>query len=309
MNTMTTKASRMTARQFSKLTSSLTFTLESRHLESAMAKDEKLANSTVESLERVLLDAASWGLSLSPTQRLLYPLTYWNKKLGKYEAQATPSYMGLIQAVTRSGNVRSVSTGIVREGDYFRQWTDDGGKHIQHEVSTKHSEVDKVTHVYCLAKMRDGSLDVEVMEWADIEACKNQAAKQNGGSVPPVWSGPFRHEQFKKCAVRRAWKRWPRDDKLAEVMTLQDKAEPMVFEAEAVVALSKAQLKELEQRIRSGGVDDAVKIRRWLAGLANAMGYARIEQVPADLQPQLVERIDHRLKAIADKPKEEQPHV
>ena len=117
MNALTSKKDlAVLGRQFSRIGSSLTFAVEVANLTAAMSKDEKLANSTYDSLRGVLLDAASWGLTLSTTQRLMYVVAYYNKKIGKYEAQAIPSYMGMIQMVTRSGRVLNVQTGIVCEG-------------------------------------------------------------------------------------------------------------------------------------------------------------------------------------------------
>ena len=59
--------------------------------------------------------------------------------------------------------------------------------------------------VFAQAKLKDGTVYVEVMNMKDIEAIKGASR----GSKYGPWAGPFASEMMKKSAIRRLTKRLP----------------------------------------------------------------------------------------------------
>lgn len=238
---------------------------------------KKLQNCTPESIGQSLIDLAQMGLTLSPAYKLAYLIPYGET------CTASPSYMGLEQVAYRTGLIAGIQANVVRKGDTFRDWTDETGRHIHHEMGRERGEV---THAYCMAYLTNGAPAlIEVMDQKALRACRDAAAKKNHGTVPFVWKGPFREEMYKKCAVRRASKHWPKSESphIRHMMEALDRTDPMDFST-PVNELHKEFLGESEMDgllavlDRAGFPEEGQ--RRQLHGLARSLGYQSINQVP-----------------------------
>jgi len=183
-----------------------------------------------------MLDVAFTGLTLAPSQSLLYLIPYDNK------ATLAIGYRGMEQLAYRTGVVIGIQAALVCEKDpEFTVGTGQNGRYVLHaEARTDRGEV---THAYCIAKFRNGEQHVEVMDREQLEAVEEAATKKNprGGSV---WRSRFRGEMQKKAVIRRAWKHWPQDTegRLEIAQTIMDTIEPVTFEGEAVRVISPGQV-------------------------------------------------------------------
>lgn len=200
---------------------------------------EQLRQCSPESIHNCMLDVAFTGLTLAPSQSLLYLIPYGST------ASVAIGYRGLEQLAYRTGVVVSIQAALVCENDpVFTTATDKGGRYVLHEEARK--DRGEVTHAYCVAQFNNGKQHVEVMDREQLDAveeqaCKKQRSGKRGGAV---WRGPFKDEMRKKAVIRRAWKHWPQDTegRLERVQTIMDTVEPVTFEGEAVRVIGKGQV-------------------------------------------------------------------
>jgi len=200
---------------------------------------EELRKCSPESIHNCMLDVAFTGLTLAPSQSLLYLIPYAGK------ATLTIGYRGMEQLAFRTGVIAAIQAALVCENDpVFTVGTGPSGRYITHEEARK--DRGGVTHSYCIAQFRNGKQHVEVMDLEQLQAVEEAAVKRNprGGAV---WRSKFRGEMQKKAVIRRAWKHWPQDTdgRLERVQVIMDSVEPVSFEGEAVRIISERQVNQL----------------------------------------------------------------
>lgn len=203
---------------------------------------EDLRKCSPESIHNVMLDVAFTGLTLAPSQALLYIIPWGG------HANLMIGYRGMEQLAYRTGIVDSIQAVLVHEKDpVFRVVTEHGQRAIFHEEAR--TDRGEVSHAYCIAQFRSGKQHVEVMDRSQLDAVEEHAQKKqkSGKRGGAVWRGPFKDEMRKKAVVRRAWKHWPQDadGRLAQAQNIMDTIEPIVFEGEAVRVLSPTQVGSL----------------------------------------------------------------
>ena len=205
---------------------------------------EALRKCTPESIHNCLLDVAFTGLTLAPSQALLYIIPYGET------ASLTIGYRGLEQMAYRTGVVTLIQAALVRERDpVFRVGVAPGGaRYVVHEEARL--DRGEVTHAFCLATFKTGGQHVEVLDKEDLDAIEEAAIKprkpgqKSGGAV---WKTRFKPEMQKKAAIRRAWKHWPQDaeGQLQKAISIMDQIEPSVFEGESVRIITNRQTNQL----------------------------------------------------------------
>ncbi len=203
---------------------------------------EDLRRCTPQSIHNALLDVAYTGLTLAPSQSLLYLIPYKDK------ATLCIGYRGMEQMAYGTGVVIAIQAALVCENDpVFSVGSGPDGRYIMHEEARK--DRGEVTHAYCIASFRNGKQHTEVMDREDLEAVEEAATKSRPGKKPggAVWRSRFRGEMQKKAVIRRAWKHWPHDTegKMQRAMEVLDVIEPVTFEGEAVRIISSRQTSQL----------------------------------------------------------------
>ena len=205
--------------------------------------NEKLRECTPQSIQNCFLDIAYIGLTLAPSQSLVYLIPYGDK------ATVLIGYRGLEQLAYRTGVVELIQAALVCENDpVFTVGTAPTGRYVLHEEARK--DRGEVTHTYCVASFRNGKQHVEVMDKEDLDAVEEAATKPRkpgGKSGGAVWRSRFKPEMQKKAVIRRAWKHWPQDTdgRLEQAQRILDTIEPMAFEGEAVRVISTRQMNQL----------------------------------------------------------------
>lgn len=156
-------------------------------------------------------------LGLEPGNALghAYLIPFWNNKKGVKEVQFIPGYRGLIDLARRSGQIISISARAVHENDHFRYGygTEEFIEHIPTE-----GEPGELTHVYAVAKLKDGGIQMEVMSRAQVEAIRTK------GNNNPVWKSHF-DEMARKTVVRRIFKYLPVSVEMAGAALASDQAD------------------------------------------------------------------------------------
>lgn len=111
-------------------------------------------------------------------------------------------YRGFIQLMRNSRQLASIRAVVVHEKDLFKM-REGIEQSIKHEPFLD-GEPGPLKYVYCVVKLKDGSIQVEVMTRAQVEAIRARARSGNNGP----WKTDY-EEMAKKTVVRRIAKYVP----------------------------------------------------------------------------------------------------
>lgn len=135
----------------------------------------------------------------------------WIKKV-----QWMPMIAGILKKVRNSGELSTIVARVVYGGDKFRNWIDDNGEHIEYEAGEEQDR-NIVRRVFAMAKLKDGSIEVEPLTPDDIEKIRNASKSKDKGPWVDWWE-----EMAKKSALRRLAKRLPVSTDLDDLIRRDD---------------------------------------------------------------------------------------
>jgi len=214
-------------------------------------QNPKLLDCTQESFLGAIMQCAQLGLQPDGLIGSAYIIPY-----GKV-ATLLIGYKGLVDLARRSGQISTIYAVPVHENDDFKYQlgTDPGISHIPAET-----DAGKFTHVYAVAKLKDGGLQFEVMTKEQVEKIRARSKAKDSGP----WQTDY-EEMAKKTVLRRLCKLLPtstEDNRLQKAVSLDELAEigkpqpiditlsettPEVIEADATVK---------EESVPAESVDD-----------------------------------------------------
>jgi len=153
--------------------------------------------------------AASLGLEIG-VNGLCYLVPY------KGRCQFQLGYKGMIELARRSGEITTLIARAVYENDEF-EYNYGLDEVLIHKPAT--SGRGKLTHVYAMAKLKDGGHCFDVLTREDVEKAKKSAASTNG-----PWSTHY-DEMAKKTAIKRLFKYLPVSIEAQNVVAMDDAAD------------------------------------------------------------------------------------
>ncbi len=145
-------------------------------------------------------------------------LVLFNTKVGGEWVKAVqwmPMVHGIIKKMRNSGELASISAHPVYERDAFEYVLGDA-EAIVHKPFLS-GDAGKMIAVYAIARLKDGSIQREVMTRAEVE--KVRAASKSGNSGP--WVGWF-EEMARKTVVRRLSKYLPMSTEVEDALRADD---------------------------------------------------------------------------------------
>lgn len=134
------------------------------------------------------------------------------------EVQLQIGYRGMVDLARRSGNIVSISARIVYQGDIFgiEYGTEEAIQHIPK------FESNVITHVYAIAKLRDGGTQFEIMPLVEIEEIRdNHSAGYQRDPKGSPWAKHF-GEMAKKTLVRRLFKMLPTSVEIRDAIRVDE---------------------------------------------------------------------------------------
>lgn len=182
----------------------------------AITKNPALADCTQATLMSCLLDLAQLGIEADGRRAHLIPFN--NRKKNIVECTLIIDYKGLVELVKRGGDVVTIHADKVCKNDNF---VVDMGEIKKHQIDYSKPRGDAYAY-YAYAKMKDGSLQTEVMTKAEVEKIRDASR----GKTQAPWTQHF-DEMGKKTAFRRLSKWLPM---LPEVAQKVDEVERMEFD-------------------------------------------------------------------------------
>ncbi|MCK7581139.1 MAG: recombination protein RecT [Chromatiales bacterium] len=168
----------------------------------------KLLECAPASLMNAIVKASQLGLEVGSAMGHAYLVPY------KTECTLIIGYRGMIALARRSGEIQSITARVVYARDTFE--LEYGLEEKLRHVPSTDEDPGPVTHVYAVAKLKDGGIQYEVMTRAEVEAIRKRS--RAGGSGPWVtdWN-----EMARKTVMRRLFKYLPMSIEMADAMSAE----------------------------------------------------------------------------------------
>lgn len=168
----------------------------------------KLAANDRQSVVNAVTNIAAIGISLNPAKKQAYLVP----RKGKICLDI--SYMGLIDLAIQSGSIMWAQADLVYSSDAFTLNGFD--KPPTHSFNPFSKDRGDIVGAYVVVKTHSGDYLTECMSREDIDAIKNRSESVKAGKSSP-WDTDY-GEMAKKTVVKRAYKYWPKSDRLDEAI-------------------------------------------------------------------------------------------
>ena len=178
------------------------------------SKNKLLQKCTPASVFGAIIQASQLGLEIGVLGQA-YLVPYKNNKEQAYEAQFIPGYKGLISLARRSGEVTSIETHIVYDGDKFdlKLGLD---THLEHVPLLK-GDRGQPRLVYGVAKFRDGGHHFEWMSIGDVNKARQRSKSRDNGP----WVTDY-EQMVRKTLIRRMANYLPMSIELQQAIQISD---------------------------------------------------------------------------------------
>lgn len=168
----------------------------------------KIATGNRQSVINAVTNVAAIGISLNPAKRQAYLVP----RDGRICLDI--SYMGLIDLAVATGSIRWAQAELVRAADTFAlNGFDAPPTHVFNPFSKDRGEI---VGAYVVVKTADGDYLTTPMSKDDIDGIMNRSQSVKSGKSSP-WKTDY-GEMAKKTVVKRAYKYWPKNDRLSEAI-------------------------------------------------------------------------------------------
>lgn len=164
----------------------------------------KLAMQNRQSVVNAVTNIGAIGISLNPAKRQAYLVP----RDGKICLDI--SYMGLMDLAMATGSIRWAQAEIVYAADSFALNGFD--KPPTHGYNPFAKDRGEILGVYVVVKTADGDYLTTCMSRDEIDAIMNRSQSVKSGKSSP-WKTDY-GEMAKKTVVKRAYKYWPKTDRL-----------------------------------------------------------------------------------------------
>lgn len=146
-----------------------------------------------------VMQAAALGLEPNTPMQECWLQPRRNKDVD--ECELSIGYKGYAKLARRSGNVRELVAGVVREGDEFDYSRGLEKDTFHHKQLT--DEGDELTHAYCIARLTNGGTAFTVMTRKQVEKRRamSESWKNERARAYSPWT-KWTEEQWRKTAIR-----------------------------------------------------------------------------------------------------------
>lgn len=203
---------------------SLTWAKECQFAIQLFQRNQKLAETAIAnptSAQNAIINVAAVGISLNPASKLAYLVP----RDGMVCLDI--SYMGLLHIAQSAGVIKWGQCKLVHASDdYETLGLDKAPAHKYNPFATPDAR-GTVIGGYCTVKTADGDYLTEEMSLAEIEEIRK--VSKAGSSPKGPWVN-FWSEMARKTIVKRAYKYWPRADRLDNAVDVLNESEGIYTE-------------------------------------------------------------------------------
>ena len=182
-------------------------------------RNPALAKASPISFVGAIMQCGALGLEPSGSLGHAYLIPFGNGKdsQGRPNIQLIIGYRGMLDLAKRSGQISSISARAVYENDDFNYSY--GLEETVHHIPAS-GERGELTHVYAVARMKDGGVQFEVMSVFDVEKVK----KASKASASGPWV-TYYEEMAKKTVIRRLFKYLPISIEMQKAVTIDEQGD------------------------------------------------------------------------------------
>ena len=168
---------------------------------SAVNHEPKLLECDFVTLMSCVMRCSALGLEPSAVDGLgrAYILPYRNSKANKMEATFILGYKGMLELARRSGEIASIEARAVHAGDRF-EYEYGFDEKLRHVPASGKGNNENLTHVYMIARFKDGGHYFDVMTKEEIEEVRKSSRAKDSGP----WVSNY-EAMAKKTVIRRAF--------------------------------------------------------------------------------------------------------
>ena len=203
---------------------SLTWAKECQFAIQLFQRNQKLAETAIAnptSAQNAIINVAAVGISLNPASKLAYLVP----RDGMVCLDI--SYMGLLHIAQSAGVIKWGQCKLVHDSDdYETLGLDKAPAHKYNPFATP-DDRGAVIGGYCTVKTADGDYLTEEMSLAEIEEIRK--VSKAGTSPKGPWVN-FWSEMARKTIVKRAYKYWPRADRMDNAVDVLNESEGIYTE-------------------------------------------------------------------------------
>lgn len=178
----------------------------------ATSRNRQLLACTPQSLLLAVMNAAQLGLEAGSPLGSAYLVPYGDT------CQLIVGYRGLIELARRSGQIASIEAQVVHDNDEFI--CERGFNPVLRHIPCWKGDPGDMYAAYAIAKLTDGSSQVEVMTKAQIDAIKNRSRAGRSGPWVTDYS-----EMARKTVVRRLCKYLPLSVEMSKALDMDAHSE------------------------------------------------------------------------------------
>lgn len=183
----------------------------------------RIAMQNQQSLVAAIRNVAAIGISLNPAAKHAYLVPRGGKIC------LDVGYLGLMHIATESGSILWVQCEMVYENDtYCNNGVDKAPTHKRNKFNKKSRGA--IVGAYCVAKTRDGSFLTEEMDIDEIHAIRARSESFKKGGTSP-WVTDY-GEMVRKTVIKRAYKYWPKSDRMTAAVDMLNQQEGIDFKSE-----------------------------------------------------------------------------
>lgn len=182
----------------------------------------RVAMQNQQSLVAAIRNVAAIGISLNPAAKHAYLVPRGGKIC------LDVGYLGLLHIATESGSILWAQCKIVYANDNYRSNGVD--KAPTHEYSPFTNNRGEPVGAYCVAKTHDGSFLTEEMDINAIHAIRARSESFKKGGASP-WGTDY-GEMVRKTVIKRAYKYWPKSDRMTAAVDMLNQQEGIDFNSE-----------------------------------------------------------------------------
>lgn len=164
----------------------------------------KAAANKPAALQAAILNVAAIGISLNPATSHAYLVPRKPNKDSPMQICLDISFKGLVKLATDLGAIKWAKAELVYENDEF-VWNGPN-ENPTHKADPFSTDRGAIKGGYCIAKLPDDSVMIEVMSIAEIQKVQATSKAQSG-----PWKTWF-EEMAKKTIIKRASKSWPQTE-------------------------------------------------------------------------------------------------
>lgn len=258
-----------------------------------------------ESMIAAVTNVSAIGISLNPAKKQAYLVPRGGKVC------LDISYMGLLDLAIASGSIQWGQAEVVCEEDTFTLRGFDNAP--LHDFAPFSKTRGDVVGVYVVVKTHSGDYLTETMTIAEVLAIK--ARSETGKKDSGPWKTDF-NEMAKKTVIKRAYKTWPKTDRLDSAIhhLNTEGGEGINFNAERANVCDPDVLKAWIDKAKATRTADSLA-KIWQEGLAvirptkDMQAYEMFKQTVAMRGEEMKRRADQKNNAetVEAKPVEREP--